>query len=92
VQAIRACVAHDRPDASAALQAFHSPLLAMAGTEDVIFGAVRQLAERTGGHFRALEGRNHITSFLAVDEVTAAVEDFLRLETSAVDPPVVGTI
>jgi pimeloyl-ACP methyl ester carboxylesterase len=91
VQALRACVANDRPDASAALQAFRPPLLAMAGTEDAIFGAVRQLAERTGGHFRALEGRNHITSFLAVDEVTAAVEDFLRLEMRAVDPLVVGT-
>jgi pimeloyl-ACP methyl ester carboxylesterase len=91
VQALRACVANDRPDASAALQAFRPPLLAMAGTEDAIFGAVRQLAERTGGHFRALEGRNHITSFLAGDEVTAAVEDFLRLEMRAVDPLVVGT-
>ena len=89
VQALRACVANDRPDASAALQAFRPPLLAMAGTEDAIFGAVRQLAERTRGHFRALEGRNHITSFLVVDEVTAAVEDFLRLR--AVDPLVVGT-
>jgi len=92
VQALRACVARDRPDASAALPAFQTPLLAIAGTEDPVFGAVRQLAERTGGHFRALAGRNHITSFLAVDEVTAAVEDFLRLETRAVDPPVVGTI
>ena len=78
VEALRACVARDRPDASAALPAFHAPLLAMAGTEDAVYGAVCQLAERTGGHFRALEGRNHITSFLAVDEVTAAIEDFLR--------------
>jgi len=92
VQALRACVAHDRPDASAALPSFHVPLLAMAGTEDAVFGAVRHLAERTGGHFRALEGRNHIMSFLAVDEVTAAVEDFLQPETRAVGSPVVGAI
>jgi hypothetical protein len=64
----------------------------MAGTEDTVFGAVCQFAERTGSHFRALEGRNHITSFLAVDEVTAAVEDFLRLETRTVGPSVLGTI
>jgi pimeloyl-ACP methyl ester carboxylesterase len=92
VQALRACVARDRPDASAALPAFHAPLLAMAGTEDTVFGAVCQFAERTGSHFRALEGRNHITSFLAVDEVTAAVEDFLRLETRTVGPSVLGTV
>jgi pimeloyl-ACP methyl ester carboxylesterase len=92
VQALRACVARDRPDVSAALPAFRTPLLAMAGSEDAVFGAVRQLAERTGGHFRALEGRNHITSFLAVDEVSAAIEDFLRLETRTAGAPVVGTI
>src|SRR5262245_18184718 len=92
VRALRACVARDRPDASAALPAFRAPLLAMAGTEDDVFGAVRNFAERTGGHFRALEGRNHITSFLAVDEVTAAVEGFIRLETRTIDPLVVGTI
>jgi hypothetical protein len=64
----------------------------MAGTEDAVFGAVRQLAEHTGGHFRALEGRNHIMSFLAVDEITVAVEDFLQPETRAVGSPVVGAI
>jgi pimeloyl-ACP methyl ester carboxylesterase len=78
-RALEACTAHDRPDLSAALAAFKSPLLAIAGRQDPIFEAVKAFAERARGSFVALEGRNHVTGFLDVDAVVPAVDDFLRL-------------
>ncbi len=42
-----------------------------------MFADVRAFAERVDGHFLALEGRNHITAFLAAGEIVAAVERFL---------------
>jgi pimeloyl-ACP methyl ester carboxylesterase len=75
--ALRACVAQDRSDTSAALAALRAPLLAIAGTQDPIFAAVRAFAERVDGRFLALEGRNHVTAFLATAEIVAAVERFL---------------
>lgn len=77
LRALQACVAQDRPDASAALAALSAPLLAIAGTQDPIFGAVRAFAERVGGSFLALEGRNHVTTFLPADDIVAAIERFL---------------
>jgi pimeloyl-ACP methyl ester carboxylesterase len=77
IRALQACAAHDRSDMSAALAALQAPLLAIAGTRDPIVGAVRAFAERVDGRFIALEGRNHVTAFLAVAEVVAAIERFL---------------
>jgi pimeloyl-ACP methyl ester carboxylesterase len=78
VRALQACVAHDRPDASPTIAALKTPLLAMAGTQDPVFTAVRAFAERADGRFLALEGRNHVTTFLAADEIVTAVERLLR--------------
>lgn len=77
IRALQACTAHDRPDMSAALAALRSPLLAIAGTQDPVFEAVKVLARCTGGSFVALEGRNHVTGFLDVDAVVSAVDEFL---------------
>jgi pimeloyl-ACP methyl ester carboxylesterase len=77
IRALQACTAHDRPDMSAALAALRSPLLAIAGTQDPIFEAMRVFAGRTGGRFVALEGRNHVTGFLDVAPVVSAVDAFL---------------
>ena len=77
VRALQACIAHDRPDKAAALAVLQAPLLAIAGTRDPIIAGVRDFAERVDGHFLPLEGRNHVTTFLAVGEIVTAVERFL---------------
>jgi pimeloyl-ACP methyl ester carboxylesterase len=77
IRALRACVAHDRPDTSAALVALQAPLLAIAGTRDPILAGVRAFAGRVGGRFAALEGRSHVTAFLAAGEIVTAIESFL---------------
>jgi pimeloyl-ACP methyl ester carboxylesterase/ubiquinone/menaquinone biosynthesis C-methylase UbiE len=77
IRALQACVAHDRFDSSAALAALKAPLLAIAGTQDPIFPAVRAFAERVDGCFLALEGRNHVTAFLAAGEIVTAIERFI---------------
>jgi pimeloyl-ACP methyl ester carboxylesterase len=79
MRALRACTARDRPDTSAALAALRAPLLAIAGTKDPIFAAVKAFAERAGGRFVALEDRNHVTAFVDVDAVAAAVDEYLRM-------------
>lgn len=84
LRALRACVAEDRPDASAALAALKAPLLAIAGTADPAFDQVRRFADLAGGEFVALPKRNHFNAFLAADEIAAAVTRFLtRPDTSA---------
>jgi pimeloyl-ACP methyl ester carboxylesterase len=83
IRALQACVAQDRPDSSAALAALRAPLLAIAGTRDPIFAAVRAFAERVGGSFLALEDRNHVTAFLATAEIVTAVERFLGQQADA---------
>jgi pimeloyl-ACP methyl ester carboxylesterase len=77
IRALRACVSHDRSDMSAALPTLKAPLLAIAGTQDPIFAHVRAFAERVDGCFLALEGRNHVTAFLAAAEIVKAIERFL---------------
>jgi pimeloyl-ACP methyl ester carboxylesterase len=77
IRALQACVAHDRSDMSAALAGLKAPLLAIAGTQDPIFAAVRAFAERVDGRFVALGGRNHATAFLAAGEIVTAIELFL---------------
>jgi pimeloyl-ACP methyl ester carboxylesterase len=77
IRALQACVAHDRPDMSAALAGLTAPLLAIAGTQDPIFGAVRAFADRAGGSFLALEGRTHVSTFLAADEIVTAIQRFI---------------
>jgi pimeloyl-ACP methyl ester carboxylesterase len=83
IRALQACVAEDRPDTSARLAALLAPLLAIAGTRDPIFTAVRAFAERVDGHFLALEDRNHATAFLAAAEIVMAVEHFPGQRTEA---------
>ncbi len=77
LRALRACVAVDRPDASAALAALKAPLLTIAGTDDPACDQVRRFADLAGGEILALPGRNHFTTFLAADEIADAVTDFL---------------
>jgi pimeloyl-ACP methyl ester carboxylesterase len=79
LRALQACTARDRLDTSAALAALKAPLLAIAGTQDPIFEAVKAFAERAGGSLVDLQDRNHVTAFLDVDAAAAAVEEFLRL-------------
>jgi len=76
VAALSAAVAEDRPDRSTMLAALDSPLIALAGTEDPSFELIRTMAVRADAAFAALEGRNHFTSFLAVEEISRAVLDF----------------
>src|SRR5262245_3486683 len=77
IRALQACVCRDRSDTSAALAALKAPLLAIAGTEDPIFAAVRTFAERVEGRFLALDARTHVTAFLAAGEIVTAIEPFL---------------
>lgn len=63
---------------SAALAGLNAPLLAIVGTQDPIFEAVEAFAERAGGSFVALEGKNHVTAFLDVDTVGPVIDAFLR--------------
>jgi pimeloyl-ACP methyl ester carboxylesterase len=77
IRALQACVARDRTDASSALASLKAPLLAVAGTQDPIFAAVRALAEKGGGSFIAVDGRNHVTTFLASERIAPAIEAFL---------------
>jgi pimeloyl-ACP methyl ester carboxylesterase len=83
LRALQACVAQDRPDTSPALAALRAPFLAIVGTRDPIFEAVRTFAERVDGRFLALEDRNHVTAFLASAEIVAAVQHFLAQEADA---------
>jgi pimeloyl-ACP methyl ester carboxylesterase len=82
--ALRACVATDRPDSLAALSAVRAPILAIAGSLDPECQAVRKLAVATAGEFLSLEGRNHITAFLAAKEIAAAADAFLGRSAQAV--------
>lgn len=81
IRALQACVAHDRRDMSAALATLRAPLLAIAGTQDPIFADVRAFAARVAGRFVALDGKNHVTTFLAAGAIATAVERFLDDET-----------
>jgi pimeloyl-ACP methyl ester carboxylesterase len=83
IRALQACVAHDRRDISAVLATLQAPLLAIAGTRDPIFADVRAFAERVAGRFVALEGRNHVTTFLAAGEIATVIERFLDDEAEA---------
>jgi pimeloyl-ACP methyl ester carboxylesterase len=82
--ALQACVARDRPDWSAALGAFETPLLAIAGAEDPICSAVQAMAEQVGGVYVALAGRNHVSAFLASNEIVTAIEQFLGADAKVV--------
>jgi pimeloyl-ACP methyl ester carboxylesterase len=76
--ALRAAVAEDRPDRSAMLAVLERPLIAIAGMDDPSFASIKKMANRAGGGFVALEGRNHFTSFLAVEEIGRAVLGFFE--------------
>jgi pimeloyl-ACP methyl ester carboxylesterase len=75
---------------SAALTRLKAPLLAIAGTDDPIFGSVRALAEQVGGSFLALDGLNHITAFLATGQILPAIERFL--DSQGAPAPLAATI
>lgn len=76
VRALRACVARDRQDRSAAVMRSATPLLAVAGALDPLGPSIRRLATRRGAHYLELPDHNHITAFLAVDEVIAGLDEF----------------
>jgi hypothetical protein len=76
--ALRAAVAEDRPNRSAMLAVLERPLMAIAGADDPSFASIRRMADRAGGAFAALEGRNHFTSFLAVEEISRAALGFFE--------------
>jgi pimeloyl-ACP methyl ester carboxylesterase len=78
VAALSAAVAEDRPDRSAMLAVLERPLIAIAGTEDPSFASIERMARQAGGGFAALDGRNHFTSFLAVEEISRAVLGFFE--------------
>ncbi len=73
-RALAACIAHDRPDGGRMLASSRIPLLAIAGTDDPMFAAVRSFAELAGARFLPLEGKNHFTAFLAVDVIAPAMD------------------
>lgn len=75
--AVRASLAKDRLDFSAAFAGLGIPVLAISGTLDPRCEPVRNFAELAGGEFLPLAGKNHVTAFLDVDTVTPVVDAFL---------------
>ena len=73
MEALRASVARDRPGGGTPAV----PLLAIAGALDPMHDAVADYAHGAGGEFVSLAGRNHVTAFLAAEDVTAVAEGFL---------------
>jgi pimeloyl-ACP methyl ester carboxylesterase len=76
VRALRACVARDRQDRSAAVMRSAAPLLAIAGALDPLKPSIQRFAMRRGAHYLELPDRNHITALQAVDEVIAGLDVF----------------
>ena len=81
--AVQASLARDRPDFSAALVGLSIPVLAIGGTLDPRFEAVRSFAELVAGEFLPLAGKNHVTAFLDSHTVASAVNEFLDRAASA---------
>lgn len=74
VEALRAAVASDRSDLSAALRATGIPVLLYAGTSDPLHEPAQRYAEDGTALFLALPGLNHMQAFFAVEPVVEAVE------------------
>jgi pimeloyl-ACP methyl ester carboxylesterase len=77
LEALRACVALDRPDRSAPFAGFDRPTLAISGEADPLRPKVRDFAALAGADHLELAGCNHFQAFLAVDTVCARIEEFL---------------
>lgn len=79
LEALRACVARDRPDRSAPFVGFDQPILAISGEADPLRPKVRDFATLAGADYFELVGCNHFQAFLAVDPLCARMEEFLSL-------------
>lgn len=82
IAALRASIAHDRPDSSGLLADLKAPVLAVAGTRDPHFEAVARFASMARGRFAALEGRDHFSCFLAVTGCIPMMLDHFASERS----------
>lgn len=76
IEALRACVVFDRPDSSYLLAKLQLPLMVLGGSEDPEHGLIQRFAAQTGAPFKTLTGRNHFSSFLAVEEIVAVLTGF----------------
>lgn len=79
LEALRACVALDRPDRSAPFVGFDRPILAISGEADSMCPRVRDFAALAGADYLELVGCNHFQTFLAVDPICARMDEFLSL-------------
>jgi pimeloyl-ACP methyl ester carboxylesterase len=77
LEALRACVALDRPDRSASFVSFDRPILAISGEADPLRPKVRDFAAFAGADHIELAGCNHFEAFLAVDPICARMDEFL---------------
>lgn len=78
IDALRLSVCEDRKDTSAAFKKAAVPLLAIAGTNDPLYGDIARFAARCSGILLPIQGRNHLTSFMAVNAVATACVKFLQ--------------
>lgn len=77
LEALRACVALDRPDRSALFFNFDRPILAISGEADPMCLRIRDFAGIAEADYLELAGCNHFQAFLAVDLICARIEAFL---------------
>lgn len=78
IAALRAAVAEDRPDISAALEGFTRPCLCYAGSDDPLRGQIARSAKfLTDGRFFEVPGCNHMTALMRADLVVPEVLAFL---------------
>jgi pimeloyl-ACP methyl ester carboxylesterase len=75
--ALRACVAHDRPDRSERFAGFNRPMLAIGGESDPLCPRLREFVTLTGADYLELAGCNHFQAFLEVEKTCARIEAFL---------------
>lgn len=80
IKSARACVARDRE--STASMAFNRPWLALAGQLDPLHDEIKASADAACGNFHSIEGRNHITSLIAIRTVVPRLIDFLNCDLS----------
>ena len=70
VDALRASLAHDRPDLSGGLAGGRLPQL-FAGAADPDYPRIQQVARELTTRFVTLDGLNHFQAYLASDQVAA---------------------
>jgi pimeloyl-ACP methyl ester carboxylesterase len=83
IDALRAAVAEDRPDISAALADFARPCLFYAGGDDPLYGALGRCASFfADARFLEVRGRNHLTALTDADLVLPELITFLGTDLS----------